>query len=865
MRREPISTPRSGRQYPWIPFLIFFIFSVGIIAVGTRYYRNQVRVIKTDKQQELAAIADLKVRQIVDWLHEREGDALVIQNNSAVARLAKNYLQRKEQAEELNRLLGAICQHYGYASAALYDTRGLIKFIYGDEVSAKIGPTGYKRLLVAMREQRFELSDLHLSEVTQEVTIGFLIPLVLWDEPGHPTVGAIVIRIDPYQILYPLIQSWPTPSRTFETLLVRREGDQVVYLNELRYQKNTALKLKMPLARKNYPAGLAAQGREGVTEGFDYRNVPVLAAMKKVPNTRWALVAMVDQAEIYASLDEHLWIVAFNVLVLIIASGALLGFWWRNRMAVFYRSRYHNLTKRKKMEEALHESERKFRSLAEQSLVGIVVVQDGLLKYVNPKFAGMFGYSVAECLAAMPLQVLIHPEDLGFVQEQVRKRIEEGSTSIHYEARGVKKDGAIITVEVYGSGISFDNRPASIGSVLDVTERKQMETELLKVERLESIAVLAGGIAHDFNNLLGGIFGYLDVARYHLTRGNAEGASKYLTNAIAIFDRAKHLTQQLLTFAKGGAPVFKTQPLGELVHKSISFALSGANVSPEFTIPEDLWLCSFDEHQMSQVFDNIAINARQAMPGGGKLEVTVSNVAAGDAPGVLPRKAYVLVSLRDYGTGIAPEHMAHIFDPFFTTKQNGSGLGLATCYSIVKRHGGLIEAASELDRGTTFHIYLPASFDRFSAAPATTSLVHKGEGTILIMDDEKFVLDVLAEMLQEMGYQVVAAQKGEQAIALVKQAGEEGRRFAAAILDLTVPGGLGGKEAVQALSTLDPSLKIIASSGYSEDQVMSNPRDYGFSGRLIKPYRLSDLQEVLQSVLKQETTEHTENNSVCSK
>ena len=307
----------------------------------------------------------------------------------------------------------------------------------------------------------------------------------------------------------------------------------------------------------------------------------------------------------------------------------------------------------------------------------------------------------------------------------------------------------------------------------------------------------------------------------------------------------------MLTFSKGGLPIRKTLPIADHVRKAVLFALSGSSISPEFSIPADIWLCDFDENQMAQVFDNIVINARQAMPLGGKIDVTIRNAASGEAPEILPRNNYVCVSIRDYGAGIVKEHLPRIFDPFFTTKHQGNGLGLAVSYAIVKKHDGLIEAESVLGEGTTFHLYLPASSGQAFAmekakAPAH---LHQGEGRILVMDDEEFVLDVISQMLRHMGYEVLSARNGDEAVALAREAEAAGRHLSAAILDLTIPGGRGGKEVLPELLAIVPSLKVVASSGYSEDPVMARPSEYGFADRLIKPYRMDDLARMLGDVM----------------
>ena len=384
-----------------------------------------------------------------------------------------------------------------------------------------------------------------------------------------------------------------------------------------------------------------------------------------------------------------------------------------------------------------------------------------------------------------------------------------------------------------------------IETLSNVTEKMRVEEQIRNSQKLESLGILAGGIAHDFNNLLGGIFGYIEMAHEQAQKGDVSHVAKHLLKAQEAFERTKHLTQQLLTFARGGAPILKTQSLVDHVQKTIRFALSGAKVAPIFTINDDTWPCSFDQYQIAQVVENLVINACQAMPRGGNLEVGIINVPAGAAPPVLPPEKYVRLSIRDQGNGIEPCHLPHIFDPFFTTKKEGSGLGLATSYSIVKKHGGHIEVASTSDQGTTFYVFLPAASDEISVVETEQPAFHKGKGRILLLDDEEFMLDLLSIWLKEMGYEVATAKEGGEAISLAGEAAGTDKQFFAAILDLTIPGGRGGKDIVSELLGLDPTLKVVASSGYSEDPVISNPAAYGFTTRLIKPYRKDGLIGVL--------------------
>ncbi|MEW6358736.1 MAG: PAS domain S-box protein [Planctomycetota bacterium] len=412
------------------------------------------------------------------------------------------------------------------------------------------------------------------------------------------------------------------------------------------------------------------------------------------------------------------------------------------------------------------------------------------------------------------------------------------------------RDGAERRISITAAPIrDMDNQ--IIGVVLvfrDITEKRKMEDELLKASKLESVGILAGGIAHDFNNILTGIIGNLSLAKLEAAAGSR--IAERLTEAEKAALRARDLTRRLLTFSRGGAPIKQTATIADLLKDSASFVLTGSRHRCEFDIAPDLWPIEVDEGQISQVINNIVINADQAMPEAGVINIRAENVTVGKAP-VFPVRPgrYVRISIRDYGIGIPEEHLQKIFDPYFTTKQRGSGLGLATAYSIVKNHDGYITVESELGKGATFYLYLPASHkpapDRHATEPKK---IQPADGRILVADDEEVVREVAQQMLQRMGYNVVCVRDGAEAVDVYRKAKTEGRPFDAVIMDLTIPGGMGGKEAIEELRRFDPAVKAIVSSGYSNDPVMSDFRKHGFSGVVVKPFHIADLGRTLQSV-----------------
>jgi len=384
--------------------------------------------------------------------------------------------------------------------------------------------------------------------------------------------------------------------------------------------------------------------------------------------------------------------------------------------------------------------------------------------------------------------------------------------------------------------------------IRDITEKKKLEDELLKVQKLESVGILAGGVAHDFNNILTAIMGNISLAL--MDSSSIDNIKKRLGEAEKSCLRARDLTMQLLTFSRGGDPVKKPMRIRELLKDSTIFASHGSGIKCRFDIADDLHPVEADESQISQVMSNLVINACQAMPTGGVLEIEARNTAV-EEHGLLPLTSgrYVQILVKDHGMGIPAEYLPKIFDPYFSTKSKGNGLGLAVVFSIIKRHGGLVQASSKLGQGSVFTIYLPTAEEDVSPQKAELFPKLAGKGRVLVMDDEEIVREIAREMLTYIGYEVGLAEDGVEAIQLYSEARAKGKPFDAVIMDLTIPGGMGGKQAMEKLMELDPQIKAVVSSGYSNDPTMANHELYGFKGIVAKPYNLDELNQVLQRVL----------------
>lgn len=513
---------------------------------------------------------------------------------------------------------------------------------------------------------------------------------------------------------------------------------------------------------------------------------------------------------------------------------------------------FYDITERRRAEEALRQSETRYRAVVEQSADGVFLA-DGESRRIlecNTALQNMLGYSADKILKLTTYDFIV--ADREDIDRRFQKALEEKRPQT-FERQYRRKDGSII--DVWGSAhfIPYGGRDVMCTLVRDLTERKKTEQELLKASKLESVGTLAGGIAHDFNNILTSILSNISLAKSQISP--QDKIFKRLSEAERASLRAEGLTQQLLTFSKGGDPVRETTSLPHLLKESAHFALSGSKVECEFSQPEDLWSADIDEEQISQAIQNLILNADQAMPQGGRIGVTAENAQLTDwDQSIVPLSEgrYVKVSVRDQGIGIPREHLSKVFDPFFTTKQRRSGLGLSTAYSIIKNHGGYLSVESDLGKGTTFTFYLPASSQEAPVENTKEEIPITGKGRVLIMDDEEGIRLSAADVLAYLGYEAALAKDGSEAIQLYREAKESGHPFAAVIMDLTIPGGVGGQEAIQRLLELDPGVKAIVSSGYSQNPILSNFRKYGFSGVLTKPYKIQEMGQILQEVLGKE-------------
>lgn len=506
-----------------------------------------------------------------------------------------------------------------------------------------------------------------------------------------------------------------------------------------------------------------------------------------------------------------------------------------------------DIEERLRTEKLVKEERDLLLGLIDNMLLGVCVVgPDNSIQLINDQFTQITGYTLQEIPNLEAWLDIVYPDP-----EYRKKIIEDIDVFIHQIGQGLQEntivcaDGSQKTLE-YRIRLLEDKRV--IICFTDITDRYKQIEQINKLQRLEGLGTLAGGIAHDFNNILTGIFGNISLAS--LLLDETSPANQYLLEAENSLDRAKRLTSKLLTFSKGGTPIQSVLSLGTIIRDVVAFDLSGSSIIPVFSIPEELWTIGGDLVQIEQVFSNLTINAKQAMGNGGHIYITCKNIPSGMVTdSTLPDSDYIQISFSDEGNGINPSCIDKIFEPYFTTKEHGSGLGLATSFSIISKHRGKIFVEKTSKYGTTFVIYLPRytpSSESSSQTEARDFLQknHTEVFRVLVMDDDEQILSTITEMLISLGFRVDSVMNGHEALHLLRTEKMKEDSFTHIILDLTIPGGVGGKEIIEEVLSIEPAITAIVSSGYADAPIMSHYKEYGFSDVLEKPYTLKKLQQL---------------------
>ncbi len=825
-------TQPPARRTPYQLVALFLVLACSIVAITWRYDAGQREAVQRQVQNQLMTIADSKVKQVSEWLAQRMGEARSLLANrmtlSVIERLADGRGTRAEAAEVKDWLV-ASCRELQFANAILTNREGtVIAFAgrtYGDE--------GHLRsvALEVIAAGDIELRDLH-NEPGVGTHLGLNIPLRMTAEA--PPFGALLIAIDPADYLDPVLNRWPVPTSSGEVLLVRREGDQALILNELRLRPGSAMRLTVPMSRTDVPSVKALEGHEGVLQGLSIDGIPVFAATRPVPGTSWRLVAQMKSDEVLSPLRWRSMALGFLAFSLVVAAGGGVFVLLRRQERQFDHAQYQAKVD-------LQESEKRFRSVVENAPEGIVVISGLAYRYLNPAAVRMLGADHAGEMIGKPAIEDVHPEERDSALQRIRQ-VEAGEAAPAQERRMMRRDGTIFQTEVLAVPFEHDGRPAAMAFYRDITERHRLEEQLRHSQKMESVGRLAGGVAHDFNNMLTVINGY---SQMELDMPGLPPETRASIEEIrAAGERAAALTRQLLAFSRKQVSEPVPLNLNRLVEQEAGMLrrLIGEDVNVSMRLDPAIGLVLADRGLLQQVLMNLTVNARDAMPSGGNIVIETSNTwleGAAAAEAHASPGPYSVLAVSDTGTGMSPETLQRIFEPFYTTKPNGTGLGLATVYGIVQQSHGSIQVSSRPGEGSTFRVYLPQT-DRVSSPapePVQGSRSDQGVGaTVLVVEDQDNVRGLACGVLRRHGYLVIEAASGAEALAICRR---EGSAIDLLLTDVVMP-GMSGPELAARLCESMPGLQVLLTTGYAPDKVASEIAG-SLENYLAKPFTPDEL------------------------
>ena len=829
------------------------------------FHIEQKDTIEQNVRNQLLTVADIKVKDLSTWRSTRLGEARAILADRMALTAMRRVLAGDASASDRAAVyawMDGLSKNLRYTDVLLLDRQGKPVLSVGQ----RFGSDEHLRRIAAelLRAGDVVVRDFHRDTPSGPVHLGLNLPLRL--APDAAVFGVLTLGIDPETYLYPLLETWPAPSATGETVLVRRDGDEAVFLNRLRGRKNSAVNFRVPMSRTDNAAVQAAGGKEGNIEALDYRGVPVFAAVRRVPDTPWYLIAKMDEDEVEAPVRRRSLMLGLGAVSLILAVGGMIVLSWRRQQLQFYRERYEAEIERRAVEErasqALHESESRFRAIFEQAAIGMA---DSSLETrfirVNQRFCEIMGYSREELLG-LTFREITHPDDLARDEQQVAQLLRGELSSFTVEKRYLRKDGGVVWANLL---LSLLRSPSGdplhfVAVVEDITgqkraedERRHLERQLLQAQKMESVGRLAGGVAHDLNNHLTVINGYCAMLLGEL---GPDGPLREQVGEILLAgNRAATLTQQLLAFSRKQVAEPRVISLNDVVAEAgkMLSRLIGDDVEIVTHFDSGLGSVMADPSQMNQVLMNLAINARDAMPDGGRIiiETLYTDLDEGYAAqhaGVEPGP-YVLLSITDTGLGMTQEVMQHIFEPFFTTKGVGvgTGLGLSTVYGIVKQAGGWIWVYSEPGKGSTFKVYLPrvGGAPEPLSAPVSAAETLRGTETVLVVEDQPEVRRLTLAVLRNHGYRLLEAANGSQALSLCEQYPEPIHLL---ITDVVMP-GMTGRELAMRLVALRPSLKTLYTSGYTANAIVHEGVLDPDVAYLPKPFSPAQLAAKVREVL----------------
>lgn len=823
-RREGSVLEQQPRRIPGIPLLILLGVVVLVSLGGWLVAHRETESARREAERQLSAVADLKVSQIVEWRAERMADAAVISRNPFNATRVKAFLSRndpRDRGDDIRAWMDSIRHENSVLDVLLVDSGGSVRLTAGPS-PADIGRHARGQLADVVRTGKTVLSDLHVAAGIAVPHLDLCIPLSgsASGAGGKDPFGAMLVRIDPNAFLFPLVKLWPVPSPTAETLLVRRDGDSVTFLNELRHRKGTILSLTFPLASERLPAAMAARGAGGVVRGIDYRGIPVLAAPRAIPDSPWFLVAKVDEEEVFSALRRRVGEIAAAAAGLILFSALGLLLWWKQKEAGVLRRQIE-------VEEALRKSEERHRLFLENARDVVLLLRcDGRIAEANEAAQRAYGHD-REALLSMTIRDLRAPvtrQDLSGQMEEADRR------GILFETEHLRRDGTTFPVEVSSRGVTVGDERFLMSVVRDITDRKRaeqevrvLEAQLSQAQKMESIGRLAGGVAHDFNNLLLVILGHAELLLSKVAAADPALRAS-LQEIRTAGERARDLTAQLLAFGRRQMLEIRTIDLNEVVadfEKMLS-RLIGEGIAVSTDLDPGAGPVRADPSQVVQILMNLSVNARDAMRDGGTLVLATANAdLVGESAKGFPEASpgqYVMLSVSDTGCGMDAETRERIFDPFFTTKETGkgTGLGLSTVYGIVRQHGGHITVESAPGKGSDFRIYLPRADGRDPDRAGTGfgGISAGGSERILVVEDDPVVRDLVCRLLAALGYDVIEAAGVDDALRVAQE--RDGIRLV--LTDVVMP-GMSGRQLFERIAVLRPGIGVLYMSGYDDDEI----------------------------------------------
>jgi PAS domain S-box-containing protein len=962
------SSAKELRTSEHTPYLLFGLLTLLAFAIGGtawKFHLDQKTAFENEIKNRLTSIANNKARRARDWRDAWENEARALMEDPVAIAALRSAVRSGGADSRVEAMLDSMCRNLHYAGAVLLDPEGRVRLRSGQ----RFGDDGHLAELTKQVVGAGQIVETDFQRsATGKIHLGINLPLRA--APGAPIFGVLLLSADPRDFVQQL-QKWPVPTRSGEVLLVRRDGDSVLFLTDLRGRPGTALTFSVPMSRRNVAAVLSVNGAQGTVEALDYRGVPVFAALYPVPDTPWYLIAKMDSDEVWEPFRHGSTLLGVTAFSLVIASGALLFVLWRRhqlridrelgeasdaRRAMAeqydYLSRFANdvillldpdgcivrandratdvygypiedlpgmnlhslcaqgtqsgfpsewrlsggrdsilyesvhrtrdgrefaveismrsldvdgriyrqaiirdISERKQAELELSQSETRFRQLVENAPYAMVVL-DGLeILYANPAALAMFGASREGALIGRSMLQFVRPEDREAMLQNARL-FRSGKEVPAVERRYRRLDGGEFWASVSCTAFEYNECPATLLFCQDVSERRRasaLEEQLRQSQKMESVGRLAGGVAHDFNNYLTVINGYCDMLLGDVAPGGEFHDG--LVEIRSAGERATLVTRQLLAFSRkqlaAPRPISMNQTVAD-AGKMLRH-LIGDHIEIATRLEPGLGDVLMDPGQMDQVLMNLAINARDAMPSGGRIVISTGGAHLSEAdtarfPLARPG-AYAVLSVSDNGIGIPAEIHQKIFEPFFTTKSpgHGTGLGLSTAYGIVLQAKGWIELESAPGAGATFRIWLPAIVDA-PAAPAPSVQRPDAAGrdaTLLVVEDQASVRRLALSILKLQGYKLLEAEGPEQALAA--SAGHAGK-IDLLLTDVVMP-GMNGPELAATLAAKRPGLKVVYMSGYAADAVGHE----GFLGVatefLRKPFTPEELAARVRKVL----------------